>query len=275
VRGLAFAVFTTPPVPDAVPLLCVNGGMLFSHALLWPALSPLALGRQLILYDQRGRGESQAPPGPHAARIEHDAGDVGALRQALGIRQRDVLGHSWGGANAQRGAQRQSVGTPPIVTQNAVGPTSQWMPALATAALERLDAPGRAGLQRFTTDELTRPDPEVQSAHARAIYPAWFADPDFARMFTPPRSTSRTGAAALARLRREGYDWTPLLRALDRPTLVLHGERDLLPLAVAGALVAALPDARLAPIPGSGHMPFWEAPELFFPLVDSFLARPS
>ena len=275
VRGLALAVFTTPPVADAVPMLCVNGGLLFSHALLWPALSPLAQRRQLILYDQRGRGDSQAPPGPHAARIEHDAGDVGALRQALGIRQWDLLGHSWGGAIALLGAERDLAGTRRIVTVDAVGPTSEWMPVLTRAALDRLDAAERAVLQRFTAEELTRPDPEVQSAHARAIYPAWFADPDFARMFTPPRSTSRTGAAVVARLRRDGYDWTPLLRALDRPTLVLHGERDLLPLAVAGALVAALPDARLAPIPGSGHMPFWEAPEQFFPLVDSFLARPS
>lgn len=275
VRGLAFAVFTTPPVPGAVPLLCVNGGLLFSHALLWPALSPLAERRQLILYDQRGRGDSQAPPGPHAARIEHDAGDVGALRQALGIRQWDLLGHSWGGAIALLGAERDREGTRRIVTVDAVGPTSEWMPALTSAALDRLDAGERAVLERFTAEALTRPDPEVQSAHARAIYPAWFADPDFARMFTPPRSTSRTGAAVVARLRRDGYDWTTLLRALDRPTLVLHGERDLLPLAVAGALLAALPDARLAPIPGSGHMPFWEAPEQFFPLVDSFLAHPS
>ena len=272
VRGLDFAVLTTPAVPDTVPLLCVNGGLLFSHALLWPALSPLAQRRQLIFYDQRGRGESQAPPGVQAARIEHDAGDVGALRQALGIGLWDLLGHSWGGAIALLGAERDRDGTRRIVTVNAVGPTSAWMAGLQAAALERLPPAERAVLQRFTPEELERPDPEVQSAYARAMYPAWFAEPDFARMFAPPRSTSRTGAAVLARLRREGYDWTTLLRALDRPTLVLHGERDLLPLAVAGALVAALPDARLAPIPRSGHMPFWEAPEQFFSLVDSFLA---
>ena len=275
VRGLDFAVYSTAPVPDAVPLLGVNGGLLFSHALLWPALSPLAERRQLILYDQRGRGESQAPPGVHAARIEHDAGDIGALREALGLRQWDLLGHSWGGAIALLGAERDRAGTRRIVTVDAVGPTSAWMTDLQDAAGTRLSAADRAVLQRFAPEDLERPDPEVQSAYARAMYAAWFADPDLARMFAPPRSTSRTGAAVLARLRREGYDWTALLRALDRPTLVIHGERDLLPLAVAGALVAALPDARLAPIPGSGHMPFWEAPEQFFSLVDSFLAPPS
>jgi pimeloyl-ACP methyl ester carboxylesterase len=27
-------------------------------------------------------------------------------------------------------------------------------------------------------------------------------------------------------------------------------------------------------VPHSGHMPFWEAPEVFFPAVESFLAAP-
>src|SRR4051812_44274970 len=96
-RGLDFAVWTSPPVAGAPPLLLVNGGMIHDHGLLWPALFPLAAGRQVILYDQRGRGASQAPLDPSAARIEDDAADIGALRRALGIRQWDVLGHSWGG----------------------------------------------------------------------------------------------------------------------------------------------------------------------------------
>ena len=60
-RGLDFAVWHTAPVPGALPLLCINGGLLYDHSLLWPALSPLAAKRQLFFYDQRGRGETPAP----------------------------------------------------------------------------------------------------------------------------------------------------------------------------------------------------------------------
>jgi pimeloyl-ACP methyl ester carboxylesterase len=35
--------------------------------------------------------------------------------------------------------------------------------------------------------------------------------------------------------------------------------------------LARLIHAQLTPIPYSGHMPFWEAPETFFPAVESFL----
>ncbi len=58
--------------------------------------------------------------------------------------------------------------------------------------------------------------------------------------------------------------------------LVIHGERDLLPLAASPELVDSLgTSARLVEIPGSGHMPFWEAPQRFFALIDSFLSTPA
>lgn len=273
-RGLSFAVWTTDPVDGATPLVLVNGGLIHGHEVLWPALSPLAGKRQLVLYDQRGRGATPAPPAPRAATIEHDAGDVGAIRQALGLRQWDVLGHSWGGAIALLGAERDAEGTRRVVTADAVGPTSAWMPALHQEAMRRLDAGGRAALARFDAAALGDPDPERQSAYSRTIYPAWFADPELAAFFTSPRAISATGAAIVARLRREGYDWRPLLRALLRPTLVIHGERDALPYTAAEELAATLPAARLLPLAGAGHMPFWEAPEPFFAAVDAFLSDP-
>jgi proline iminopeptidase len=123
-RGLAFAVFTTPVVQGIPPLVCVNGGLLYDHRLLWPALAPLAARRQLVFYDQRGRGATQVPPGPRAATIEHDAGDLGAIREALGLRRWDVLGHSWGGGIAMLGAERDQAGTRRLVLVDAVGATS-------------------------------------------------------------------------------------------------------------------------------------------------------
>jgi proline iminopeptidase len=275
VRGLDLAVWTSPPVERAPPLLLVNGGMLYDHALLWPALSPFAAGRQVILYDQRGRGASEPPANPLAARIEDDAADVGALRRALGIRQWDVLGHSWGGGIAMLGVAGDQTGTRRLVTVDSVGPTSAWMPLLHEAALARVNDEDRATLERLGGTPLHEPDVEVHGAYSRASYGAWFADPDMAAHFAPPHAASVTGAAIAAHLRREGYDWRERLRALSVPTLVIHGERDALPAAVALELSELLPRARHALLPDAGHMPFWEAPERFFDVAGSFLAAPS
>ncbi len=270
-RGLRFAVWTSPAVPDAVPLLCINGGMIYGHDVLWPAMAPLSPARQIILYDQRGRGESSTPPGPNASRIEHDAGDVGALREALGISQWDILGHSWGGGIAMLAAGMDPVGTRRLVLVDAVGTSSGWLEGLHERGLARLDPTRRPALEPLDPRLLRNPDPGFHSTYSRAFYPAWFADPRFAQGFALPQVTSVAGTAILARLRREGYDWTELVRNMEARTLVVHGELDPLPAAEARNLSKLLPGARLVLIPECGHMPFWEAPETFFLLVESFL----
>ena len=272
VREVELAVFTSPPIEGSLPLLCVNGGLLFDHSNLWPALAPLSQKRQLVFYDQRGRGESTPPPRADAARIEDDARDIPALRKALGISKWNVLGHSWGGGIALLGAEQDQAGTEKLVLVDAVGATSAWMKVIMPRALERLNAGDRAILQRFDDWTLGKPDPGVQSAYARALYPAWFADSDLAELFTAPRSESVTGATIAARLRRDGYDWRALVRAFERPALVIHGEQDLLAPSVAEELVGLMRNAKLELIPGAGHMPFWEAPERFFDAVSQFLA---
>ena len=268
-------MYFSAEVPGATPLVCVNGGLLFDHNLLWPALAPLADRRQLILYDQRGRGASQVPPGARTARIEHDAGDLPALREAIGIAQWDVLGHSWGGGLAMLATERDRAAVRRLVLVDSVGPVGNWQENLLRDALPRLDAGDRAILEHIDLSALLAPEPGVHSAYSRAMYAAWFADPTLAEMFSPPRSESQTGAAVASQLRGQGYDWTALLRAVSVPTLVIHGDRDLLPVSVAQEIVATLGNARLEIIPDAGHMPFWESPELFFALTESFLSTPT
>ena len=257
---------------EATPLICINGGMIYDHAMLWPALSPLSRTRQIILYDLRGRGLSEAPSDPSSASIEDDAEDVGALRRALGIRRWDILGHSWGGGIAMLAASLDQPGTRRLVTVDAVGATDAWMAPLRPAVRARLTPAERTAFDATPERALEQPDPEIHAAYSRAVYPGWFHDPEMARSFTPPKVTSVTGAAVLARLRREGYDWRPRLRALSLPTLVIHGEDDALPVSVSAELAALMPHAKRMLLPHSGHMPFWEAPDVFFPAVESFLA---
>jgi len=270
VRGGPLAVFSSPFVAGAPPLVCINGGMIYGHEMLWPALAPLAQRRQVILFDQRGRGRSAPPADPAAATVHDDAADVAALRRALGIRQWDVLGHSWGGGVAMLASVLDPAGTRRLVTVDAVGPTSDWMPALRENVLARLHGAQREAVARVSEVDLTVPDPELHSRYASSVYPAWFANPELAARFVPPQALSETGAAVLARL-RSGYDWRAQLGALRVPTLVIHGERDALPAAVSGVISYTLQTAPPLVLPACGHMPFWEAPAAFFAAIEAFL----
>jgi proline iminopeptidase len=274
VRGLTLAVYRSPGVPGVRPLVCVNGGLLYGHSLLWPALSPLAGDRELILYDQRGRGESAVPVDVDGSTIGHDARDLVALRHALGFRSWDVLGHSWGGGIAMLAAEEDRSGIKRLVLVNSVGPTSTWLDGLHDRALARLGPTERAVLHTLDPVSLHKGDPGVHSSYSRAIYPGWFGDPELAQLIAAPRSVSAVGSVVSARLRREGYDWTRLVRGVQAEALVIHGGRDLLPTSVARELVALIARSRLELLEGAGHMPFWEAPEPFFASVQSFLRTP-
>jgi proline iminopeptidase len=271
VRGLDFAVFSTPPVAGARPLVCVNGGMVYSHVLLWPALAPLAHRRQLILYDQRGRGLSQSPPGARAARIEHDALDLAALRDALGIKEWDILGHSWGGAIAMLAAAEDSVAVRNLVLVDAVGLTPEWLGALHDVALSRLTGEAHDRLAAFDPLLLHDPEPGRQAEYNRALYPAWFHDAELGAMFSPPLARSETGAAVVARLRREGFDWRESAARIRARTLLIHGTSDMIPVSQAVRTAQIIRAAKLELIPEAGHMPFWEQPEKFFAAVEAFL----
>lgn len=264
-------MFSTEHIPGRTPLVAINGGMIFGHDMLWPALAPLAANRQLILYDLRGRGDSSAPPNPSESTIQDDAADLGAIRRALGIRQWDVLGHSWGGGVAMLGVAADSAGTRRLITVDAVGPTSEWIPILRRNALEKLTGEMRKRLERINEASLTSTDPEIHAEQAQAIYPAWFVDSDMPDRFSLPKQLNETGSSVLARLRAQHYDWRVELRKIPVPTLVIHGELDPLPVETSTQLLAAIPAATHVVIPASGHMPFWEAPDVFFPAVEAFL----
>jgi proline iminopeptidase len=270
-RGISFAVFSTQPVEGQPPLVAINGGMIFDHAMLWPALAPLATRRQLILYDLRGRGESSAPPDPLASTIEDDAADLGALRRALGIRQWDVLGHSWGGGVAMLGVAADPGGTRRLVTVDAVGPTSEWIPILRRNALAKLSGESRNRLERIDEAALTSSDPEIHAEQAQAIYPAWFVDDDMPARFNLPKKINQPGTSVLARLRAQHYDWRQELSNIQVPTLVVHGELDPLPVETSKQIASSIPTTTHVVIPDAGHMPFWEAPDVFFPAVERFL----
>lgn len=275
-RGLDFAVWSSPPVAGITPLVAINGGMIYGHDLLWPAFAPFAAGRQVYLYDQRGRGETPAPPGARAARIEHDALDVRALREALGIERWDIAAHSWGGGIAMLAAAADPDGTRRLVAIDAVGATSRWLPGLHERALAHLAARGVTdafqALAALDPAALFDDDPARHAEYSRTMYAAWFHDPAM-MIHAPPFALSATGAAIAARLRRDGYDWRDAVRTIGADTLLVHGTEDAIPIAEAHATAGLLPHARVVAIDEAGHMPFFENPEPTFRAALAHLDR--
>ena len=63
------------------------------------------------------------------------------------------------------------------------------------------------------------------------------------------------------------------MATLKTPTLILHGEADLLPVEAARKLNRTIKDSELVLLKYCGHFPFIEAPQDFVVNVKSFLNR--
>ena len=250
--------------PDAPPLLMIMG--LGAQMILWPdGLCQLLADRGfgVIRFDNRDAGRSTVLTDAGAPSISQAlAGEVGqapytlsdmaadaaGLLDALGIEQAHVLGSSLGGMVAQTLA----IERPERVLSLAS--------LMSTTGDREVGQPTPAGLEALTTAPPTDRAGYIEATvRARAMIgsPGFPRDEERARDLAGrmydrgyhPDGTMRQVVAILA-----SGDRTPLLRELDVPTVVIHGEDDAL-IGVSGghATAAAIPGSRLVLIPGLGH----------------------
>ena len=79
------------------PLVLISGGPGFSHSYFHPYFSVLSSSYRVIYFDSFGRGRSDRAKEPGEYSFSRDVQDVEGLREALGLKQISVLGHSYGG----------------------------------------------------------------------------------------------------------------------------------------------------------------------------------
>jgi 3-oxoadipate enol-lactonase len=223
------------------PLLLITGlGTVLER---WHRIGPPLSARfRTILFDNRGMGHSDVPPGPYS--IEGMADDAAAVLEAAGAASAHVLGLSMGGMISQELALRR----PGNVRSLVLGCTS---------------CGGRASV--LATREVgaaLNPNPALTSEEA-----FWATAPYLYDASTPRERieddlgirmrTTRTAEGYLGQLQavRSWKGCHDRLGTINVPTLVIHGENDrLIPPDNGRILAKAIPNAKLVMIPGAAHM---------------------
>ena len=273
-------------VGSGPPIVVLHGGPDFDHTYLLPELDRLANSFHLVYYDQRGRGRSAAGVRAEDVTLESELEDLDAIRRKVGLEAIAVLGHSWGCVLALEYAVRRPGRGSHVILLNPAPASHRDLLLLrrelaarrAPADLERMKSLAASGRYR-------QGDVETESEYYRlhfkpGLYRAEHVDEIVGRLrthFTP--GTILLARAIEARLwdetwHREDYDLLPKLRALDIPTLVLHGDHDLIPIEVAQHVADAIPGARLRVLPRCGHFSFLEAPDEVRGSINELFARP-
>lgn len=233
------------PGPDAVgthPLVLIHG---FTGSLAqWAAARPmLAAERQVIAYDVRGHGQSDAPEDPERYSMAGYADDLRALLDGLDLARVHLLGSSFGGMIALEFALQYPERLHSLIlADTSAGPRC--------VELSELIAQREDGIAQA-----------LQTARATGQVAVGERQP----------AISLHGFLGAGQARAERPDHHEDLHRLTMPVLVVVGDRDVL-VPAAEYMDERLPQSQLRQINHAGHPAVRDQPHGFVAVVRGFLA---
>jgi len=212
-----------------------------------PVAERLARDAAVLIYDCRGHGASDKPPGPYT--VELFARDLAALLDAVGWRAALVAGASMGGCVTLAFAAAY----PQRVTALGLVDTTAWYGAEAPQQwAERAERALKSGLAAMVDFQVTR----------------WFGDdfrahhPDLVRQSVDIFLHNDVPAYAASCRMLGACDMRAALPNIAVPTAVLVGEEDYAtPVAMAEALSRGVGGANLTILKGARHLTPLERPD--------------
>jgi 3-oxoadipate enol-lactonase len=242
---------------DGPPLLLIQG-LGYGGRGWGPVLDPLAEDFTVAIFDNRGFGSSDVPPGPYSVR--ELAEDARAVLDAAGLDRAHVLGASLGGMAAQELALAHPERIDRLIlactTPGGVG--AHPMPSQTVSLmLEAPTMPPDVALRRFVENALG--DGTSDDLVDRVVAYRTANPPDLGGW------QSQAAAGAM-------HDALDRIGNIKAPTLIVHGTEDaVVDPRNADLLAERIPGARVELLRGCGHLPFWEEPERFAALIKEFL----
>jgi 3-oxoadipate enol-lactonase len=237
--------------------------VILSHSLgcslgMWdPQMAALEPHFQVLRYDIRGHGRSEAPPGPYTPELL--AKDAIALLDALGIDKVHWVGLSMGGMIGQSIALNH----PKRLESLALCDTTAVIAAeVQPIWQERIDAVREKGVESQMEPTMER-----------------YFTPSFLRQNPPMLGVIRRQFLATA---AEGYlgcveairrlNYLDRLSAINIPTLIMVGEDDPgTPVSASKAMHEKISTSKLVIIKSARHLPNVEQPEAFNTSLLTFL----
>ncbi|HZI83389.1 MAG TPA: alpha/beta fold hydrolase [Casimicrobiaceae bacterium] len=252
-------------------LVVLHGGPDFNHNYLLPDLDRLSSAFRLIYYDQRGRGKSSRGVVPEAVSLDSDVEDLDRLRRYFGLGSIAVMGHSWGALLAMEYAASHSDRVSHLILLNTA-PASR---ADLLCLRQRRQAEEPATLAKMRdiakTPGYASGDIRTEAEYYRLHYGSTLRRTDrvedlvrrLRSHFTPEdilKARAIEDRLCEQTWMSPDYDVLARLRKLKAPTLVVHGDRDLVPLECALHVAEAVPGSRLAVLLDCGHFCYLERP---------------
>ena len=259
-------------------IILLHGGPGQNMYGIGPDLEPLGRNHVLIMYDQRGSGNSET--GPDTITAATHVEDLENFRQYFHLTKMILAGQSWGAmlATLYTSSYAQHVERLLFISP---GPPTRKLFDARFAAFSKKDSVGQARV-RYLRSQLT-------GSAALAVCEEVFLIND--RFYIADKSAikrkkgnycsvtadaiRKQAITAASTLRSLGdYDLRPLCSLINQPVLLVEGALSPVPTHEMEIWKNSLPNCRTYLFKKSGHgYPFVEEPELFFRVVEEFLNK--
>jgi len=259
-------------------LFCLNGGPGLPCDYVRDSHSRLAGDRyRVVAYDQLGCGSSDRPDDDSLWTLERYVEEVEIVRTTLGLGKVHLLGQSWGAWLGIEYALSHLDDFKTLILANgaaniphALGEIERLRSALGAetvAMMQRHEADGtldhpeyKGALEILNHRHLCR----LQTWPEALMRSVSNANPAPYKAIQGPNEFYFTGSIK---------DWNRVdqLHRITQPALVTCGHHDVLPPSCSRLMHQALPDSRIVVFAHSAHLPFWEEPEAYFKVLQSFL----
>lgn len=251
-------LFVTDSGSDGIPLVFLHG-LGWTHGLWRHQRARYEQRWRVIAGDNRGHGQSDAPPGPYS--LEGMAQDWLAALDTLGIDRFVLVGFSQGSRVAQLIATMAPERLHALVVMGAGCRSSGAGSEVMARRIEAMRVSPAAG---------------AKAAMASIFSPAFMErEAAFMAHFLAERALQPVEPliASMQALQPAG-DLREALGRVTCPAMVVVGDADLLcPVDAARELADALPHAEFHVVANAGHMVTVEQPEAVDALLDAFLDK--
>lgn len=260
------------------PIIILHGGPGLDQSYLLPQMSELARNYRVTFYDQGGSGKSlQTKLNPKVINVKQFIVDLEALRKHLGYNKLTLIGHSWGGLLAMNYAIKYPDNLSSLVLLNSSPASSHGFKEFMANYIKQTAKISKRLEKISATPEFKNATSTSIRKYLELLFSVYcYNSKDSKKLslnFMPnsTRSGFKVTDIFMQTYFKNPYDLRPELKKLKTPTLIIHGDHDIVPVKLAKELNNSIPNSKLVIIENCGHFPYIEQPQEFFENLSKFL----
>lgn len=266
---------------SGVPIVVLHGGPGLDQNYLLPQMLELAKDQEVIFYDQRGSGRSlETEINSSYINMDQFTKDLEALRSHLGLKKFILLGHSWGGLLAMNYSVTYPEHVSALILLNTVPADFKGQQAFIDEFVKRIEPIKHEIMPLFKYQEFEKLNASEISQLYRNLFSVYFYNPNNTAALTLNMSqvSARSGFKVMEEMSKTSWlrpniNLFPQLKNLNIPTLIIHGNEDIVPLWTAQEIKETIPHAQIDSLEQCGHFPYIEQPNQLFLLIREFLSE--